>query len=116
MEDFSTKIKNNIEFINKFSIDNLIDILKNIAISAVTGISSNDTLYEDVIKNAKNITIKYNEFGIEKIEIVTNDNRLSWQNFKIELDCLDIIIYQQKEHSKFEETHRIPISVIRLFR
>ena len=110
MNILEERVKNNEDFISKYTIDEWITILKHICIACINIPSNNEI---DAITNANSYKITYEEGKISNIVLYTT--KLAWEDFKVELNSLHIIVSRQKGHSKFEQITFIPIEVFKLF-
>lgn len=109
MENLENEFKLNQDLINCLDASDWVEILKSIAISYLYFLPKKEEI--EAIKEANDITIKYNDGNINNITIYSS--KLCWENFKIELNITGIIISRQNGHSKFEELHKLPISTVR---
>lgn len=105
--DLKEIIKANLEFINSKSQDEWIKLLKAIAISTMY-----NSKYEEAINNIKNISIHYNECGLNAIILHTSIPE--YNNYRIKLCSSFIQISRQEGHTNFEEVYQIPIEALRL--
>lgn len=105
--DLKEIIKANIEFINFKSQDEWIKLLKAIAISTMY-----NSKYEEAINNIKNISIHYDECGLNAIILHTSIPE--YNNYRIKLCSSFIQIARQEGHTNFEEVCQIPIEALRL--
>lgn len=105
--DLKEKIEANIEFINFKSQDEWIELLKAIAISTMY-----NSKYEEAINNIKNISIHYDECGLNAIILHTSIPE--YNNYRIKLCSSFIQIARQEGHTNFEEVCQIPIEALRL--
>lgn len=109
-KDFASIVENNSKFIQQYSFDDWVSKLKKIALMYIP-FPTDDVV--DSIINTKNYVVEYKEWGINKIVIVTST--LSWEDIRIELNCLEIKIERQKGHSKFEPIGTLPLKALRMF-
>lgn len=99
----------NREILNSLSPETWIKILKETTIAFKPRVLSD----KSAIMNAKNIVIKYDDFGLCEITIIAT-SECAYEGYKIELNTMFIVISQQKGYSKFEEFSRIPIAFFRV--
>lgn len=109
-KDFASVVKNNSKFIQQYSLDDWVSKLKKIALMYIP-FPTDDVV--DSITNTKNYVVEYKDLGINKIVVVTST--LSWEDIRIELNCLEIKIERQEGHSKFEPIGTLPLEVLRMF-
>lgn len=109
MINLEEKIKNNEDLIRKYTLDQWIALLKHICISCIKIPSKKEI---ESIMNANSFKVEYAEGRIIKIELYTND--LCWEDFKMELNVLNIVISRQKKHNAFEQITFIPLGVFRI--
>ena len=62
---------------------------------------------------ANSYKVTYEEGKISNIILYTT--KLAWEDFKVELNSLYIIVSRQKGHSEFEQITFIPINIFKLF-
>ena len=110
MSILEEKVKTNEEFINKYTIDEWVTILKHICIACINIPSNNEI---DAIMKANSYKVTYEEGKISNIILYTT--KLAWEDFKVELNSLYIIVSRQKGHSEFEQITFIPINIFKLF-
>lgn len=109
MINLEEKIKNNEDLIRKYTLDQWIALLKHICISCIRIPSKKEI---ESIMNANSFKVEYAEGKIIKIELYTDD--LSWEDFKMELNVLNIVISRQKKHNAFEQVTFIPLEVFKI--
>lgn len=109
MINLEEKIKNNEDLIRKYTLDQWIALLKHICISCIKRPSEKET---EAIMRADSYKVEYEEGKIIKIELYTNN--LCWEDFKMELNILNIVISRQKGHSTFEQVTFIPLEVFKI--
>ena len=101
--------KNNSNLINILDANDWVKLMKEIAISFLVFPKEEEIA---AIRDAKNITIEYDETGIKNIVIYTSV--FTYQDYKIELGISSLHISKQNGHSHFENLYRLPISTIRI--
>lgn len=111
METFEELFTANREILNSLSPETWIKILKETTIAFKQHVLSDNE--KSAIMDAKSIVIKYDDFGLCEITIIVT-SKDAYEDYKIELNTMFIVISQQKGHSKFEELSRIPIAFFRV--
>lgn len=104
--------KKNAEFINQYSIERLIELLKQILLSSI--FNPNKTLVE-AINNINDIEIRLGELGIECIRCITSTKYYE-KRYSIELSIWNIILSKENDMFKWETYSRIPIEALRIIK
>lgn len=106
---FEDTLQENLEFINRYSLEEWIEKLKQMTILCDLHYIQEDA---EVITKANDYSVEYIGGKISKIVLVGNSNPRS---YKMELDPINIIISKQEGYSKFEEILNIPIACLKVF-
>lgn len=109
MNKLEERVKSNEELISLYTLEELIDILKQICIACISLPTEKET---EAITNADSYNVKYEEGKLRNLTVYTNV--LEYKNFKMELNSLYITISKQNGHTAFEKVTFIPIEVFKL--
>lgn len=107
MEDLEKDYNDGLKLLQKHNTSQWINILKEIAKKYLTsqkGKSLIDSIDTVILSSEKGNTVK--------IELISNI--IAYEDIKITLTPLSILIEQQKCHTKFEQVTRIPLSIFQL--
>lgn len=110
--DFETLGKKNAEFINQYSIEQWIELLKQILLSSM--FNPNEKLI-NAINNIDDIEIKLGELGIENIKCITSTKYYDTR-YSIELSIFNITINKENDMFKWEYHTKIPIETLRIIK